>query len=98
MKLTLATFVDRIRGFFSPGQENGLDLETVKRMARGIASTHPGEIGCAECFEQMDQFVDLTLEGKNAAEALPLVQDHLERCRDCREEYEALLEALRAVS
>jgi len=98
MKLTLVTILDNIRGFFSPGSEDSLDLETVKRMARGIATTHPDEIGCAECFEQMDQFVDLTLEGKNAGEALPLVQDHLKRCRNCREEYEALLEALRAAS
>ncbi len=36
------------------------------------------------------------LAGKNAAEALPLVQDHLERCGDCREEFEALLAALQA--
>ncbi len=36
------------------------------------------------------------LAGKNAAEALPLVQDHLERCGDCREKFEALLAALQA--
>lgn len=94
----MATFVDRIRGLFTPKPDNSLDLETVKRMARGIATTHPDEIGCTECFEQMDRFVDLTLEGKNAAEALPLVQEHLYRCKNCREEYEALLEAIRAVS
>ncbi len=28
--------------------------------------------------------------------AVPLVSDHLKRCRDRREEFEALLEALRA--
>ncbi len=27
---------------------------------------------------------------------MPLAQDHLEKCGDCREEYEALLTALRA--
>jgi predicted anti-sigma-YlaC factor YlaD len=36
----------------------------------------------------------MTLVGINAAEAMPLVQDHLEHCRECREEFEALLEAL----
>ena len=40
----------------------------------------------------------LVLAGKNAAEAMPLVQDHLDRCMDCREEFEALLRALRAQS
>jgi predicted anti-sigma-YlaC factor YlaD len=40
----------------------------------------------------------MELAGKNAAQAMPLVQDHLERCDDCREEFEALLAALRALS
>jgi len=67
-------------------------------MLREIVTTRPDEIGCDECFQQVDRFVELMLDGKNAAEALPLVQDHLERCRDCREEYEALLAALKAVA
>lgn len=75
-----------------------LDLVTLKRMVRNIATTRPDEIGCDECFEQLDRFVELELVGKNAAEALPLVQDHLERCGDCREEFEALLAALRAIA
>jgi hypothetical protein len=74
-----------------------LDLDTLKQMAREIITTRPDEIGCDECFEQLDRFVEMTLAGKNAAEAMPLVQDHLERCDDCREEFEALLAALRAL-
>lgn len=76
----------------------GLDPSMIKQMARGIATTRTDEIGCAECFEQVDQFVELELAGKNAAQALPLVQDHLNRCNNCREEFEALLHALRAVA
>jgi hypothetical protein len=74
-----------------------LDLDTLKQMAREIITTRPDEIGCDECFEQLDRFVEMTLAGKKAAEAMPLVQDHLERCHDCREEFEALLAALRAL-
>ena len=36
--------------------------------------------------------------GKKASEAMPLVQEHLDRCPPCREEYEVLLEALKALS
>jgi predicted anti-sigma-YlaC factor YlaD len=61
-------------------------------------STRPDEIGCEEWFRQMDRFVELKLAGKNPAEAMPLVQDHLERCNDCRAEFEALLAALRQAS
>lgn len=75
-----------------------LKLDTLKKMILGIGSTRPDEIGCDECFEQLDRFAELVLAGKPAAEALPLVQDHLDRCMDCREEFEALLRALRATA
>lgn len=88
----------KLEKLFAPRSSNSLDPEMLKQMARGIVSTDPDEIGCDECFEEMDRFVEMTLAGKNAAQALPLVQDHLNRCRDCHEEFEALLSALRAVA
>jgi hypothetical protein len=75
-----------------------IESAKLKRIVRSVLTAHPHEIGCDECFEQLDRFVDMTLAGKNAAEAMPLVQDHLERCRDCREEFEALLAALRSLA
>ncbi len=73
-----------------------LDPAASKKAVRNIITTRPDEIGCDQCLEQLDRFVEMTLAGKNAAEALPLVHDHLTRCRDCREEFEALLAILRA--
>ena len=65
-------------------------------LVRMILETSPEELGCDECLERVDLFVEEQLAGKNAAEAMPLVRDHLEKCGDCREEFEALLAALRA--
>ncbi|UCC87121.1 MAG: hypothetical protein JSV81_20080 [Anaerolineales bacterium] len=73
-----------------------LEAQKLRQLVRGIMTTRPDEIGCDECFEQLDRFVEMELVGKAPAEAMPLVKDHLERCRDCREEFEALLAALRA--
>jgi hypothetical protein len=75
-----------------------LDPAVLKQMVRVVLSTRSDEIGCEECFDQLDRFVEMTLAGKDAAEAMPLVHDHLERCRDCREEFEALLEVLRGLA
>ena len=75
-----------------------LSIEVLKEMVQSIAMTRPDEIGCDDCFEQIDQFVELKLQGKDAAEAMPLVQAHLDRCGNCREEFEALLDCLRATS
>jgi hypothetical protein len=75
----------------------GLDPEAVKAMARGIMTTRGDELGCAECFALLDEFVEMELAGRKAAEAMPLVEDHLQRCGDCKEEFEALLRAVEAM-
>jgi hypothetical protein len=48
------------------------------------------EIGCDECFEQLDRYVDLQVAGHDADAALPGLRAHLHGCPACREEYESL--------
>lgn len=67
-------------------------------MARAMALTRANEIGCDECFEQMDRFAEMVYAGSSAKESLPLVADHLARCPDCGEEFDALMKALKATS
>jgi hypothetical protein len=74
-----------------------LDRDQLRNLVRLITTTRPHEIGCEECLEEVDRFVEMELAGLDAAGAMPLVQDHLDKCRNCREEFEALLRALRAV-
>ncbi len=69
---------------------------SIATLVQMVAATQPVEIGCDECFEQLDRFAELTRDGQSAADVLPLVQQHLERCADCREEFEGLLAALTA--
>lgn len=73
-----------------------IDPEKIKRMVRMIAETREEEIGCEDCYREMDRFVDQVLDGKQPEEAMPLVEHHLNMCSDCRQEFEALLEALEA--
>ena len=74
-----------------------LDRDTLKQIIHEVITTRPDEISCRQCFDHLDHFAELTLVGKSAVEAMPLVQDHLEHCDDCREELEALMEALQAM-
>jgi hypothetical protein len=71
--------------------------QILKKMVMGVANTRPDEIACDECFEQLDYFAEQVLAGKPVAEAMPLIQDHLDRCGSCREEFEALLDALGSI-
>ena len=57
---------------------------------RNIYATRDEEISCTECFDLVSAFVELEVSGQDAAAQMPLVKQHLEQCRACREEYETL--------
>jgi hypothetical protein len=67
----------------------------VIKLVRVVAETHETEIGCDECFEELDSFVETEISGAEASVAMPLVGDHLGKCADCRSKFKALLRALR---
>jgi hypothetical protein len=54
----------------------------------------PGEpeLLCDECFEKLDEYVELELGGATADERIPGMRPHLEGCPACREEYHSLRE------
>jgi hypothetical protein len=72
--------------------------DTLKEIVRRIMRTRPDEIGCETCFDSLDRFVDMELEGKDAAQAMPLIKRHLEICGGCNDEYQALLTALEDIN
>jgi hypothetical protein len=53
------------------------------------------EVGCDECFEQLDRYVELEVAGDDADVALPGLRAHLEGCPACHEEHESLVALLR---
>jgi hypothetical protein len=50
------------------------------------------EVGCEECFELLDEFVELELAGVDADRRMPGLRAHLDGCPACREEHESLRE------
>ena len=72
--------------------------DPLQRIIKAIQETRSDEIDCGECFDELDQFAETVLAGKSAEEAMSLVQDHLNRCPNCHEEYEALLAALKSMT
>jgi hypothetical protein len=67
---------------------NPNDDKTIKRLL-GPAQE---EIFCDECFEKLDEYVELELQGKPADSEIPGMRPHLEGCPTCREEYDSLRE------
>jgi hypothetical protein len=62
-----------------------------EQILRALLGPGRPEIGCDECFDQLDRYVELELADGNAASAVPGLRAHLEGCPACLEEYESLL-------
>ena len=58
-------------------------------IARLLGPADP-EVTCEECFELLDQYVDLEFAGEDADARLPGMRAHLQGCPACREDHESL--------
>ena len=54
------------------------------------------EVTCEECFERLDEYVELELAGKDAEGRVPGMRAHLDGCPACREDHESLRELVRS--
>ena len=53
----------------------------------------PGEpeITCEQCFDLLDEYVELELQGADADADIPGMRAHLSGCPACHEDHESLL-------
>ena len=65
--------------------------DTVKRM---LGPAEP-EVLCEECFERLDEYVELEVQGERADGLIPGMRAHLEGCPACREDHDSLRELVR---
>ena len=57
---------------------------------RILGPTEP-EVTCEQCFELLDEYVELEVQGDDAEERLPGMRAHLAGCPACHEDHESLL-------
>ena len=58
-------------------------------LARVLGPVGP-EVTCEQCFDLLDQYVDVQIAGGDADARLPGMRAHLEGCPACHEDYESL--------
>ena len=73
----------------SLNQEQLVDL--LHRLERTIENAY----SCEEVYALLDEYVELVADDEEAKKLMPLVQNHLDMCPDCRDEYEILLHVLK---
>lgn len=48
------------------------------------------QLSCEACFEQLDHYVELELDGADVDAAVPGMRAHLDGCSACEEDHESL--------
>ena len=62
-----------------------------RELIRAMLGPDGPELTCEQCFEELDRFVELEIDGRDADAAVPGMRAHLQGCPACREEHESLL-------
>ena len=69
----------------------------IKTLLSWLKTTRDSEISCDECLADLAEYLEAELESKPVPAALAAVREHLDFCSECREEYESLAAAVRAL-
>jgi hypothetical protein len=63
----------------------------MSELYKPLLGTGKAEVGCDECFQLLDQYVDTQVARGNAAGYMPKMHAHLDGCPVCFDEYESML-------
>jgi hypothetical protein len=70
--------------------ETIMDRRTNDNTLKRLLGPAEPELLCDECFEKLDEYVELELQGAPADERIPGMRAHLEGCPACHEDYDSL--------
>ena len=68
----------------------------MSRLLNRLLGPGEPEVTCEQCFELLDEYVDLEVQGGDAEAKLPGMRAHLEGCPACHEDHESLLAFVKA--
>ena len=74
-----------------------LSKEQIRSLLGMISRTEQDSVECDACFDHLAEFAETELAGQEIPGALRAIENHLEQCACCRDEYQALIEGLRAI-
>jgi len=68
--------------------------QLVHNLIKRLVVTRDEELSCDEVFALVDEYAEASQRGEDVANLKPLIRHHLDMCRECDEEYHALLRVL----
>jgi hypothetical protein len=79
-----------------PSRRHNCGSQDIAGLVKTILSTEDEDITCDECYEHIDQYVDMLRAGEDAATVLPKVKTRLTQCKCCESELRAFIAILEA--
>lgn len=74
-----------------------MTMEQIQTILRWIKMTKETEACCGQCSLHLAEFAESKLAGKSIPESLQCIDDHLQICNECHEEFDALKMALESL-
>ncbi len=90
--MIIKNIIQQIKNSFNPEQE--IQDEVVLKFLQILDTVREEEMSCDQMFTQLDEFVELEVKSRDAAKLMPLIQEHIDMCPECCDEYQALLTVL----
>ena len=75
-------------------QEPEFPDQMVHRLISRLENSRADELSCDEVFALVDEYAEASQRGEDVGNLKPLLRHHLDMCRECDEEYQALLRVL----
>lgn len=92
MGMKIKNIIQQIKNNFTPAQE--LQDDVVLKFLQVLENMRREEMSCEELYAQLDEFVEREVKSHDASRIMPLIQEHIDMCPECCDEYEALLDVL----
>ncbi len=73
-----------------------LNADIVKKLIEMLDHPHEGICSCEETFALLDEYVELIADNEKAAQLMPYVKKHLDKCPDCHNVYATLLHIIQS--
>ena len=72
-----------------------INQENLVALMQRLENTRDNAYSCEEAFALLDEYVELVADDEEAKQLMPLVENHLDICPDCRDKFEILLHVLK---
>jgi hypothetical protein len=90
--MNIKSLLQRIQNTFKP--QDDLPDEVVIKFLQVLENIREEEMSCSEMYAHLDEFVEREVKSNDAEKIMPLIQEHIDLCPECCDEYEALLDVL----